>query len=355
MDFSSSSPELGDPAPPPKHVCTTEQVSNASSNMIQNLKLLNAVACVVTCLTVAVVELGRVRQEGVYGNEFLWMQYQTLVTPATYVNYIWVLLLLLQGLFIYASTLHPTLRHSPLVGYSALLSASPRRSVAVHYPVVCAATLLMVVSRDHGYVFAAFLWSVLLCYVLRSVLVLQTDLLTGPEVLLGDGDDGDDDADRRAQALRYAALRLPFELYLGHALALTGVYFNTFLHGIELLPVVAFVVVANTTLALLMGVGFWVLWRTQWKFYGVGAALVWYLFGVAAELRSPSQPIYNEFSDRAILATQIVAGVAALILATLLSVRVSKTLIKGHVFACGGDGCGAAAGEDEIVTDFVYA
>ena len=57
---------------------------------------------------------------------------------------------------------------------------------------------------------------------------------------------------------------------------------------------------------------------------------------MAIELREPTQPIYNEFSDGAILATQIVALVATTLLMTMLGVRVMKTMIKHNLFNCAG-------------------
>lgn len=360
---SSTPPEpepagVAPPSVPLESERAAEEVSNTNGKL-QNLKFLNAAAFALTALVVMCMVLGRVREEGVFGNEYLWMKYQTLLTPATYVDSIWIVLFLLQGLFIYAATLHPSLQHSPLVGYAAALGADPRRSVAVHYPAVCAGTLLMVVSHDHGLVFMAFLASLLLGYVLRKVVVLQTELLGGPEVLLGRDGDGDSE-DWKGRALRYAALRLPFELLGGYVLALAGLYFNIVLHGgIYFLPTAAFVAVADITLVLLTLAGFWILWKTERKFYGMGAALAWYLLGVSVELFSPSQPIYNEFSDAAILATQIVAGVATLVTVTLLAVRVVKTMIKDNLFKCvdalGRNSCGSTCGEDELGGDYVHA
>ena len=83
--------------------------------------------------------------------------------------------------------------------------------------------------------------------------------------------------------------------------------------------------------------------------------------GVAIELHSPTQPIYNEFSDGAILTTQVVAGVATLILVTLLGVRVMKTAIKHNVLNCvdalDGDKSVVSEGDGtgEISTGYVHA
>ena len=81
---------------------------------------------------------------------------------------------------------------------------------------------------------------------------------------------------------------------------------------------------------------------------------------MAIELHTPTQPIYNEFSDNAILTTQIVAGVATLILMTLLGIRIMKSMIKSNLFNCvevlgGGDRSVVSDGEEEISTDYVHA
>ena len=197
-------------------------------------------------------------------------------------SYLWIPIFLLQGLFVHASTLHATLQHSPLAGYDRALPSSPNyspgESVALHYPGICAATLLAVYSHDHGRVFLALLGSVLCGVVLASVLRIQGDALHRMEA---DDEASGGGMDVRTRTVRYAALRLPFELYGGYVLALVGLYFNTLLVGFEDLPTTVFLVAANATLALLLGAGFYVLWRTDRKSYGVGAALVWYLVSEA--------------------------------------------------------------------------
>ena len=53
-----------------------KEVTNASASNLQNLKFLNAAAFALTALVVLCMVLGRVREEGVFGNEYLWMKYQ---------------------------------------------------------------------------------------------------------------------------------------------------------------------------------------------------------------------------------------------------------------------------------------
>lgn len=327
-----------------------DALSAEDASKIQNLKFVNATSYLLTGMMVTGVVLFKAREEGVFGDEFLWMKYQTLLTPSSYVNLLWIPVFVLQGLFVYASTLHETLQRSPLVGYDRALRRSSRTSVAVHYPAVCAATLLTVYSHDYGHVFLALSGSVLCGIALTSILQIQGRAMNEMEAAANaeSGTAVRNVGDRTAE---YAALRLPFELHGGYVLALVAVYFNTFLAGFDSLPTSVFLAAANASLGLLLCAGFYVLWVTDRKFYGVGVGLVWYLLGVAIELHAPTQPIYNEFSDGAILTTQIVAGMATLILATLLGVRVMKTMIKHNLFNCGD----ALDKEGEISTDYVHA
>lgn len=331
--------------------------SEEDASRIGNLKFVNATSFLLTGMMVVGVVLFGAREEGVFGDEFLWMKYQTLLTPSPYVNLVWIPIFVLQGLFVYASTLHATMQFSPLVGYERALT-SPSASVAAHYPAVCAATLAMTYSHDYGHIGFAFLFAVLCGVVLRRVLDIQGEVLSemeGGESLQS----GAPASDVRSRAFRYAALRLPFELHGGYALALAAVYLNTFLSGFESLPASAYLAAANVSLLSLLCAGFALLWRTERKSYGAGLALVWYLLGVAIELGAPTQPIYNEFSDGAILATQVVAGVASLVLATLLGVRVMKTMIKHNVLNCAdaldGEDNVSDAGGGEIATGYVHA
>lgn len=190
-------------------------------------------------------------------------------------NLIWIPVFVLQGLFVYASTLHETLQRSPLVGYAAAVN-SPTRSVAVHYPLACASTLVMVYAHDSGRVGIAFLASLACGAVLARVLKMQDESLLRMEEEEARGGVRSHSSLRTASS-RYLALRLPFELHAGHVLASAGVYLNASLGGFDGAPAAAFLTAAGATLAALLCAGFRLLWRTERKFYGVAAALVWYL------------------------------------------------------------------------------
>ena len=86
--------------------------------------------------------------------------------------------------------------------------------------------------------------------------------------------------------------------------------------------------------------------------------MVWFLVGVAFELQSPTQPIYNQFSDGQIMATQNLAGLASTLLSSLMAIRMIKTGIKRNMFNCMGACQGKDAEdtvEDDITTGYVHA
>ncbi len=69
---------------------------------------------------------------------------------------------------------------------------------------------------------------------------------------------------------------------------------------------------------------------------------------MAIELHTPSQPIYNEFTDEQITATQATAAVASTIFFIMFFIRMIKTIIKRNLFGClGWKGRGAVDEEDE--------
>ncbi len=275
---------------------------------------------------------------------------------------------------------------------------------------------MMIYSQDYEYIGCALLSSVLCVAVLANVIRIQGELLdemegkstnldeTHDSSLYNDMKDEDEENPNvltipdsiKTKALQYFALRFPFELSAGYVLTLAALYLNMFLDGFDSLPSLVDLIVANVSLVGLLAAGSLLLWKIpERKFYGVGISLVWYLvrvvvcsrfamdtcscmwlegvfqlfsflstsplflqLGVAIELHSPTQPIYNQFSDMAIRATQIVALIAATVLMTMLGVRVMKTMINYNIFNCarrlGGDQS-VATEEDEISTGYVHA
>jgi hypothetical protein len=250
------------------------------------------------------------------------------------VNLIWLPIFSLLGLFLYASTLHPTMSNSPLVGYDEdVIASDPKTSVAlVHLPIIFVFTTMVVYSHDYGRMGCALLASVGLGLDLAYVLRIQRGLLStssrvgGGNVDGGDvdveinpsdvvfdnaidaiggassnmycgatavndndgggggGEDydvvvaaansGEDTEKRSTVLLEYAALRLPFALYGGYALSLISMHLCAFLINIDM-PTWVYLLVANVCIVGMCAAGLVLLWRG--RFYGAGMSLIWYL------------------------------------------------------------------------------
>lgn len=203
--------------------------------------------------------------------------------------------------------------------------------MAIVYLVICVSTILSVVSyKDSKDGFA--LLNGLVCVTLLTLVaknqreVLEED----DEVVVEMKPEAEQQGGGFCSyipepIMQYASHRLPFELHAGYSLALVAVYLCAFVGSFDLSTSV-YLIVGNACLGSLVVLGFALLWKVQ--AYGAGVALIWYLIGVAFELRDPTQPVYNQFSDAVILSTQIVAGMGATALATLVSIRLVKTAIK---------------------------
>ena len=236
---------------------------------------------------------------------------QTLLTPPPYVHMIWLPILTSLGLFLFASTLHPVMSASPLVGYdSDRVVADPKSSVAgAHFPVVCVSIMTSVYCHDYGRMGWALLGSMLLAFDLGYVLRTQQRILAESGGVGGGGGiaarcpsedvfedafadamacrgGGEDDDDagggrrRRGRAsalLEHASLRFPFALSGGYALAMIAQYLSAFLINVEMHTSV-YLVVANVSLVGLCAAGFGLLWRG--RYYGACGSLMWYLVSV---------------------------------------------------------------------------
>jgi len=370
--------------------------SESEADRMKTIKVLNALSYAITALlTLSTVLFSAT--EGLYGDEFAWMQYQTLFTPATYVRYIWLVIFALHGCFVYASCLDKEMQHSPLVGYSFMSGAedssdfksSLKSSVAMNYPGVCATVLMMIYSFDHGWMGFAFASALLCLAVLVNVLKIQymasmlmanvvvNNVEKNDDVYVKQEDETNqsgihltDESDKfftKENVKNFVFLKLPFELTFGYVLSLAALCLNAWFDSNESLPTTVHLILANLSMIGLLIVGICVLLKFETKYYGVGCAVVWYMLGVAIELITPSQPIYNAFSDGAISVTQLVAYLATTILLVTLTARAAKTAIKLNLFNCvpalaGGDASASVVSEDDvsecknkITTDYVHA
>lgn len=236
--------------------------------------------------------------------------------------------------------------------------------MAIVYLVICVSTILSVVSyKDSKDGFA--LLNGLVCVTLLTLVaknqreVLEEDDEVVVEMKPEAEQGGGFCSYIPEPIMQYASHRLPFELHAGYSLALVAVYLCAFVGSFDLSTSV-YLIVGNACLGSLVVLGFALLWKVE--AYGAGVALIWYLIGVAFELRDPTQPVYNQFSDAVILSTQIVAGMGATALATLVGIRLVKTAIKRNWLGRLVEklNCGKAKDEDVvedggISTGYVHA
>jgi hypothetical protein len=178
------------------------------------------------------------------------------MTPAHYTNYIWFPLLILQALFIHGSLY--TFKSSPLVGYSALASpvtdSTTERAKLyincpiIHYPGMCAMSMLMTYSFDREYILFATVFAALGTVICSKIILTQLAVLAEADVTSGDGADeeaGREKAGSEAVASKplsfrflheFVALRLPFELFAGYTVCLVFLFMNTWMHVFGLNP-----------------------------------------------------------------------------------------------------------------------
>jgi hypothetical protein len=226
--------------------------------------------------------------------------------------------------------------------------------MAIVYFTICIGTILSVVSYKDGKDGLALLCGIVCVTLLTLVAQNQREVseeLDNEEVdmVKPEAEPATGGAATPGPIMLYASHRLPFELHAGHSLALVAVYLCAFVGSFDTSTSI-YLIVGNACLGALVVLGVALLWRVQ--AYGAGMALIWYLLGVAVELRDPTQPVYNQFSDAVILATQIVAGLGAAALATLVSIRLVKTAIKRNWVGAVVEKLNCGKGkEDEEVED----
>jgi len=322
---------------------------------IKTLRLINALSYALT----TVISLGSIHTSvnDEYDDYEVWITNQTLLSVAPYTQYIWYLLFILQGLFIAASFL-PALWSSGLLGYNVLAAqAGYKHSLpVVHYPALCASTLLMMHSAKLNFMFLAFVGSCASTYFLVSIIKYQLDNDTTPSeedafseitkwfqgrgapaastLQLDDVESPspiDENNKLKDRIQQYFFLKLPFEMYAGYNLALNLAFLNIIIHKLIGSAVVN-VVLATVSLLALLGVGCYVTWKEKKGLcYGVGGGLAWYMFGVFFQLISPSNPVSMTYSEGAIAAAKYMAIIFANIILSTVVLRAAKNVINYNV------------------------
>jgi len=356
---------------------------------IKSLRLINALSYALTTLIVLSSILTSSNNE--YDNYMVWKTNQTLLSVAPYTQYIWYLLLILQGLFIAASFL-PSLRSSELLGYSALAAetgevANKTSLPVVHYPALCASTLLTMYSVKLNIMGLAFVGSCASTFFLVNIIKYQLDNTITADITRHQSDNATTLNEftfseiksiilqwyqrRRAPALleldgtspetsdvtsnqiqQYFFLKFPFELYAGYNLALNVAFLNIVMHKI-IVSAVFNLVLVSVSLVLLLGVGCYATWTDKKGLcIGIGGGLAWYLFGVFFQLLDPSTPIMMMYSEEAIAATKYMAVIFANIILSTVALRAVKNAINVRI-VCGGDGSDEMADEQEDEDDVI--
>eukprot|EP00577_Skeletonema_sp_RCC1716_P012579 CAMPEP_0113400212 /NCGR_PEP_ID=MMETSP0013_2-20120614/15996_1 /TAXON_ID=2843 ORGANISM="Skeletonema costatum, Strain 1716" /NCGR_SAMPLE_ID=MMETSP0013_2 /ASSEMBLY_ACC=CAM_ASM_000158 /LENGTH=381 /DNA_ID=CAMNT_0000285253 /DNA_START=154 /DNA_END=1299 /DNA_ORIENTATION=+ /assembly_acc=CAM_ASM_000158 len=332
----------------------TEQTAvNFEDPRIKSLRLINALSYALTVM----VSLGSIHTSvnDEYDDYEVWITNQTLLSVAPYTQYIWYILFLLQGLFIAASFL-PSLWSSELLGYNVLAAQTGYKHPlpVVHYPALCASTLMMMYSAKLNLMSMAFLGSCASTYFLVSIIKYQLDNDTTPpeEETFGEitkwfqrritpastlqlddvtSPDVTDEKTLKDRIQQYFFLKLPFELYAGFNLALNVSFLNIIVHKL-IASAVFNLVLASASLLFLLGVGCYVSWTEKKGLsYGIGGGLAWYMFGVFFQLINPSAPIMMTYSEEAIDAAKYMSVIFANVLLSTVAIRAVKNAINVNV------------------------
>jgi hypothetical protein len=292
---------------------------------IKSLRLINALSYALTMLIVLSSILTSSNNADYYYNynytvyKPVWKTNQTLLSVAPYTQYIWYLLFILQGLFIAASFL-PSLRSSELLGYSALAAetgkvANKTSLPVVHYPALCASTLLTMYSVKLNIMGLAFVGSCASTFFLVNIIKYQLDNTITADITRHQSDNATTLNEftfseiksiilqwyqrRRAPALlqldgtspetsdvtsnqiqQYFFLKFPFELYAGYNLALNVAFLNIVMHKI-IVSAVFNLVLVSVSLVFLLGVGCYATWTDKKGLcIGIGGGLAWYLVSI---------------------------------------------------------------------------
>eukprot|EP00986_Skeletonema_menzelii_P009251 scaffold4158_cov127-Skeletonema_menzelii.AAC.4 len=388
------------------YIAHTEQHSAVNvfeDKRIKSLRLINTLSYALTTL----ISLGSIHTSvnDEYDDYENWTTNQTLLSVAPYTQYIWYFIFILQGLFIAASYL-PSLWSSELLGYNVLAArAGYKHSLpVVHYPALCASTLMMMYSTKLNIMSLAFLGSCASTYFLVSIIKYQSDnaRTSSDEDMLGEvtkwfqrrnqpastlqlddvtSPDANDVLKHRIQ--QYFFLLLPFELYAGYNLALNLQLFNIITH--KLIGSAMFnLILASVSLLFLLGVGCYVTWTEKKGLcYGIGTGLAWFLvsvcnkknvaatsfcisltqlffmllhsqFGVFFQLIYPSAPISLAYSDGAINAAKYMAVVYANVILSTIAIRAAKNIINVNVVS-DGENEDEEEEEDDVSAEYVHA
>ena len=262
--------------------------NNSSNELFQNsrlksLRLINTLSYLLTTVTIlTTIHTTFYGNENEYYDNYTdWMANQTLLSVATYTRYIWYVLCALQGLFVGAAFMKG-LQMNVLLGYTVLAESQEATteqsqnnnnltSPAVHYPALCASSLLMMYSVKLNIMTCALLGSCLTTYFLVNIIKFQ--LLNTTVAVATDAST----TSKKEWIQQYICIQLPFELYAGYNLGLNIMFLNIVLRKLIPNAITFDVFLAAVSLVTLLIVGCYITWKEKRLYYGVGGGLVWYL------------------------------------------------------------------------------
>jgi hypothetical protein len=251
------------------------------NSRLKSLRLINTLSYLLTTVTIltTIHTTFYGNDDEYYDNYTDWMANQTLLSVATYTRYIWYVLCALQGLFVGAAFMKG-LQMNVLLGYTVLAESQDEEqeansnnnnltSPAVHYPALCASSLLMMYSVKLNIMTCALLGSCLTTYFLVNIIkfqLLNTTVATDAST-----------TSKKEWIQQYISIQLPFELYAGYNLGLNIMFLNIVLRKLIPNAITFDVFLAVVSLVALLIAGCYVTWKEKRLYYGVGGGLVWYL------------------------------------------------------------------------------
>ena len=277
------------------HGGESNNINNSSSNnelfqnsRLKSLRFINTLSYLLTTVTIlTTIHTNFYGNDDEYDNYTEWMANQTLLSVAPYTRYIWYVLCVLQALFVGAAFMEG-LQMNMLLGYTALAKSQEEEqleannnltSPVVHYPALCASSLLMMYSVKLNIMTCALLGSCLTTYFLINIIKFHLWNTTTTVAT-----DTTTTTSKKEWFQQYICIQLPFELYAGYNLGLNIMFLNIVLRKLIPSAITFDVFLAAVSLVTLLIVGCYVTWKEKRLYYGIGGGLVWYLVSAKHQL-----------------------------------------------------------------------
>mmetsp|Transcript_4254 Transcript_4254/g.9440 ORF Transcript_4254/g.9440 Transcript_4254/m.9440 type:complete len:376 (-) Transcript_4254:94-1221(-) len=224
-------------------------------------------------------------------------QYETLVTPALWAQYLWAPILILEGLFVIAQLL-PRYRNLPIV-----------QEGTGYFFFYC---FLLQTAWTLFFSFQLFTFSFI--SVVLALICLISLLLTQIHTISND---------ERRSWLEYMLFRFPFFLHTGWMVLMTTDHFALLFRAFGTSAHMQ-AAIDILSLALLLAAGVACLIRPPYSDFVIPAVIVWCFLGIATRLEEPSEKMLEMYGNTLVLAIRdcsfILAGVLSCCLAPCIVV-----------------------------------